>query len=100
VGRKLVNALPLQQNLALSGVEQPGNGPNRSAFAGPVGTNQGDNLPLLHRQRNAFQGVNMTVVGVYVFQVEHRHEGISFRRQHLSIRQKAATQDACAEKSS
>ena len=53
-------------------LDQPGDGPERAALARAVGADKGDDLPLVHVDGKALQGVNAAVVNVKILHLKHR----------------------------
>ena len=64
--------LAFQIDRALFRRQDTADGVERRRFARAVGADEGDDLALLHCQGNALQRVDAVVVGVDVFECEHR----------------------------
>ena len=66
VGAHTLDALALVQDVARLGVQQTGNGLQGGGLAGTVGTDQGDNLALVHLKGNVLDSVDVAVKDVDV----------------------------------
>src|SRR3954447_5190256 len=77
---RLGDLLAVEADRALARRRQPGDRAERRGLARSVRADQGDDLALLHRQRDALDGGDVAVVGVDVVQFEQRHQPPCFPR--------------------
>src|SRR5262249_7988990 len=68
-----VDSLAVQQDVALSRLEDARDCPQGRALAGPVGADQRHDLAVLDLDADALQGVDVAVEGVDVRKLECRH---------------------------
>jgi hypothetical protein len=66
VGGRALYLLAVEDDLALPRREDAVDGAECRGFSGPVGADERDDLPLLDRERDALQGVDVPVVAVHV----------------------------------
>jgi hypothetical protein len=70
-----VNRFALKFNLAAAGGYHTRNGHQSSGFAGAIRTDKGDNLAFIDIETHPFKGLNIAVVGFYVFNIQHIFRG-------------------------
>ena len=63
-----------EQDVALAGFLQATDGTQGGGFTGAVGTDQGDDFAFFHRQRDAFESMDVAVIGVDVVNFKHWHK--------------------------
>ena len=66
VGAHALDAAALVQDVAGLGLQQAGNGLQGGGFASTVGTDQGDDLALIHLEGDVLDGVDVAVIDVDV----------------------------------
>ena len=66
VGAHALDAAALIQDIAGLGLQQAGNGLQGGGFASTVGTDQGDDLALIHLEGDVLDGVDVAVIDVDV----------------------------------
>ena len=71
-----VDIFTFEQDLALARFLDATNGTQGGGFAGSVGADQGDDFSFFHRQRDAFERMNVAVIGVNVLNFEQWHNKI------------------------
>ena len=72
-GGDVLNGLAQKFNGAGEGAQQAGDGLQGGGLAGAVGADEGDNLPLVHIERDVLDGVDGAVIDVDVVYLEHAH---------------------------
>ena len=70
VGAHALDAAALVQDVAGLGLQQAGNGLQGGGLAGTVGTDQGDDLALIHLKGDVLDGVDVAVVNVDVIDLQ------------------------------
>ena len=70
VGAHALDAAALVQDIAGLGLQQAGNGLQGGGLAGTVGTDQGDDLALIHLEGDVLDGVDVAVVNVDVIDLQ------------------------------
>ena len=63
--------LALEKDLPAPGRQKTGDRVEQGGLAGPVSPEEGHDLPVFHGERNPFQGCNLPVKGVDVFNLQH-----------------------------
>ena len=66
VGAHALDAAALVQDVAGLGLQQAGNGLQGGGFTSTVGTDQGDDLALIHLEGDVLDGVDVAVIDVDV----------------------------------
>jgi len=69
---QVVDALAFQIDRPLFGCQNTADGVKRCRLARAIGADEGDDFALFHRQGNPLQCVDAVVIGVDVFECEHR----------------------------
>jgi hypothetical protein len=67
---KSAQVLTRQPNVSVARAEQSTDGVERCALARAIGADQSNNFALFDRKRDAFEGVNVAIVSVDVFEFE------------------------------
>src|SRR3954447_24037109 len=68
----IADPAPVKADFSVGWMQQSGNGLERCALACAVGADQGDYFALLNLDRNAFECVNVPVIGVDIIDLKHR----------------------------
>ena len=72
VGGDLLEVLSVQRHGAGGRRQQAGDGVERRGLSRAVGSDEGHQLPVAHREGDALQGMDCAVMDVQVFDFQHR----------------------------
>ncbi len=71
VRRQGLHRLFIEENVPAGGGRHTGNGVEYRGFSGTIGSDQGNDFALFEVQGDIFEGMNLAVAGVNIFQAQH-----------------------------
>jgi hypothetical protein len=74
VGSVLGEIFPIEADRTQAWPQQAARGLEQSALACPVGSNQSDNLSSINGEGDTFEGMDLSIIGMHIFDFEKRHK--------------------------